>query len=155
MPRHNFPTFLLSAVIVTLSVVFPSPAFCRLNLPEIEGQTVIEGQEHQILEDFFARFRQEDIQRPPGGEVKRILLKALPEAYKNGCTDMVAHWGPAADGTETLSVKVLHVEGGIRKGPSGRSSRMHVFQEQKNTSTVSGTSGWLHLSLTATRPASR
>jgi len=112
MPRHNFPTFLLSAVIVTLSVVFPSPAFCRLNLPELEGHTVIEGRDHRMLKDFFARFQQEDIQRSPGGEVKRILLEALPEAYKNGCTDMVAHWGAAADGTEALSVKVLHVEGG-------------------------------------------
>ena len=112
MPRHTFHIFLLSAVIVTLFVVFPGPALCRLNLPELEGQTVIEGRDHQVLEDFFARFQQEDIQRSPGGEVKRILLEALPEAYKNGCADMVAQWGPAADGTEAVSVKVLHVEGG-------------------------------------------
>ncbi len=112
MPRHNLPTFLLSAFIVMLSLIFPGPALCRLNLPELEGHTVIEGQDHQVLEDFFARLQQEDMQRLPGGEVKRILLGALPEAYKNGCTDMVAHWGPAADGTEALSVKVLHVEGG-------------------------------------------
>ena len=109
MPRHNFLTFLLTAVIVALSVVFPRPVLCRLNLPELEGQTMIEGQDHQMLKDFFARFQQEDIQRSPGGEVKRILLDALPQAYKNGCTDMVAHWGPEANGTEALSVKVLHV----------------------------------------------
>jgi hypothetical protein len=115
MPRHNCLTYLLSVVIVTVLVVFPIPALCRLNLPELEGHTVIEGRDHQMLEDFFARFQQEDMERSPGGEVKRILLGALPEAYKDGCTDMVAHWGPAADGTEALSVRVLHVEEGDKE----------------------------------------
>ena len=115
MHRHNFPTFLLSAVIVTLSVVFPGTALCRLNLPELGGQTMIEGRDHQLLKDFFARFQQEDILRSPGGETKRILLDALPEAYKNGCAAMVAHWGPTAGGTEAMSVRVLHVEGGDEK----------------------------------------
>ncbi len=115
MPRHNFPIFLLSAVIATLSVVFPGPALCRLNLPELEGQTVIEGQDHQMLKDFFSLFQQEDIQRSPRGEVKRVLLDALPESYKHGCADMVAHWGPGAGGTEAMSVRALHVEGGNKE----------------------------------------
>jgi hypothetical protein len=114
---RNFPTSLLSAVIVTLFVVFPGPALCRLNLPELEGQKVIEGQDHQVLKGFFSRFQQEEIQRSPSGEVKRILLDALPEAYKNGCADMVAHWGPAADGTEAMSVRALHVEGRNKERP--------------------------------------
>jgi hypothetical protein len=117
MPRHTFASFLLAAAIVALSVVFPRTALCRLNLPELEGLTLIEGQDHGALEDFFARFRQEDMQRPPGGEVKRILLEALPEAYKNGCADMVAHWGPASGGTEEVSVRVLHVEGRQEERP--------------------------------------
>jgi hypothetical protein len=115
MSRHNFPTFLLSAVIVTLSLVFPGPALCRLNLPELEGQKVIEGQDHRVLKAFFSRFQQGEIQGSPAGEVKRILLNALPEVYKDGCADMVAHWGPAADGTETMSVRELHLEGGNKE----------------------------------------
>ncbi len=114
MARHNFLAFLLSAA-VALSVVFPGPVRCGLNLPELEGQKVIGGQDHQVLKAFFSRFRQEDMQRSLSGEVKRILLDALPEAYKNGCGDMVAHWGPAAGGTEAMSVRVLHVEGGDRE----------------------------------------
>ncbi len=117
MSRHTCAISLLSAVIIALCVIFPRPALCRLNLPELEGQTVVRGQDHEALEDFFARLQREDLQRPLGGQMRRILVEALPEAYKSGCADMVAHWGPAADGTEEVSVRVLHVQGRQEERP--------------------------------------
>ena len=90
---------------------------------------MIKGQDHENLRDFFGRFRQEDIEQPPKGEVKRILLEALPEAYKSGCADMVGHWGPGADGTEAMSVRVLHVEAGSAGQAQPGAPRLCLFLE--------------------------
>jgi hypothetical protein len=111
MTRRNVFKFLPSAVIA-LALLFPRPGVCRLNLPELEGQTMIEGGEHETLKDFLGHYPQDVMPQLPEGEVKQILLRALPEAYKKGCADMVAHWGPAAGGAEAMSVRLLHVEAG-------------------------------------------
>ncbi len=112
MIRRSFVSVLPVASFIVFVFLFPRFALCRQNLPEVQGQTVIQGQDQQILRDFFGHAAQEGMQQSPGGEVKRILLQALPEIYRNGCADMVGHWGPSADGTEAMSVRVLHVDGG-------------------------------------------
>ncbi|MGD0231092.1 MAG: hypothetical protein ABSC19_12160 [Syntrophorhabdales bacterium] len=117
MPRHTFFTILPAAIILMVSVFAPRQASCRTNLPEVEGQTVIERQDHQALRDYFVPFSQNDAHLPPAGQVRAILLGALPEAYKNGCTDMVAHWGPEAEGAKDMSVRVLYVDGGKEGRP--------------------------------------
>jgi hypothetical protein len=100
----------LAVVIVCVSVLVPRQASCRLNLPEIGAQTVIEGQSHQVLGEHFDRLAAGSAREPSGGQAATVLVQALPDAYRSGCGEMVRRWGPAAEGTAGMSVRVLYVE---------------------------------------------
>jgi hypothetical protein len=110
MARQNVPAFLPLLVTLALCMAWPSPAPARLNLPEAEGSAAVEGQDHQVLKEFFSRLGRGETEQLPAGPVRQILLAALPEAYRRGCTEMVARWGEQAAGTAAMSVGVLHVE---------------------------------------------
>ncbi len=110
MARQNLFAFLPILVALALCMTRPSPALARLNLPEAEGSATIEGQDHQVLKEVFLRLGRGETEQLPAGPVRQILLDALPEAYKKGCTEMVARWGEQAAGTAAMSVGVLHVE---------------------------------------------
>jgi hypothetical protein len=119
MKKHRALGFFLIVLTGVLSVAaFRSVAFCRLNLPQIEQQTTIEGRDHQVLKDSLLRFEQEKANNSPNDLLKRVLLRALPGVYRMGCREMVDQWGPAAEGTAALSVRVLHVEAGKEENPA-------------------------------------
>ena len=119
MTRWNVHVFLAVVALVMLCACLPSPAFCRLNLPEVEGTTAIEGQDHNTLREFFLRAGRGEGRELPEGIVRRILLGALPEPYSNGCKEMVSRWGEAAVGTAAMSVSVLHVDSAGEDAPAG------------------------------------
>ena len=110
MAKEHVLAFLPVLVALALWAARPVPALARLNLPEEEGSATIEGQDHQVLREFFSRLGRGETQQLPAGPVRQVLLGALPEAYKKGCTEMVTRWGERAAGTAAMSVGVLHVE---------------------------------------------
>ena len=119
MTKWNIHLFPVALALLVFCVGLPSPAFCRLNLPEVEGTTAIEGQDHNTLREFFLRTGKREGREPPEGIVLRILLGALPEVYSNGCKEMVSRWGEAAAGTAAMSVSVLHVDSAGEDAPVG------------------------------------
>jgi hypothetical protein len=87
------------------------------NPSETPYETKIEGAAHRILMDFFARFEQNEANRIPGEAVKRVLFRALPDTYKNGCEETMNQSGDEADGTARMTVKVLFVKAGEEEKP--------------------------------------
>jgi hypothetical protein len=75
---------------------------------------VIRGQDCQALKDFFARFELDKTNKVPSEEVRRILLRALPEAYRKGWAETMGRTAAGADRSACMTVRVLYVEG--RKG---------------------------------------
>lgn len=109
--KKDRTAFLPIIMVILLSFLFPSEAFSRLNLPQHEERVRITGPDHETLKDFFAPLRRSIRNGQPNEPVRRILLEALPEAYRRGCTDVVSNWGTQAEGTAAMAIKVLHVEG--------------------------------------------
>ena len=119
MTKLNIHVVLATLAAVALMLAWPSPALCRLNMPEVEGTTAIEGQDHNTLREFFLRTERGEGRELPEGIVRRILLGALPEVYSNGCKEMVGRWGEVAAGTAAMSVSVLHVDSAGEDAPAG------------------------------------
>jgi hypothetical protein len=98
-------------VAVVLVFVGVRDGFGRFNLPQIESQTRIEGQDHRALKDYFSRLEQGKMNVSLDSRVGAVLLQNLPETYKKGCDELVNQWGEAALGTASLGVRILHMEG--------------------------------------------
>jgi hypothetical protein len=104
--------WLLSGVVLLVSVsVGVRDGYCRFNLPQVEWQTRIEGQDHRALKGYFSHLERGKVNVSPDGRVSAVLLQNLPEVYRKGCDELVNQWGAAALGTAGLGVRILYIEG--------------------------------------------
>ncbi|OPY68244.1 MAG: hypothetical protein A4E57_01887 [Syntrophorhabdaceae bacterium PtaU1.Bin034] len=102
-----FPLIVIAGI---LSLVFSGPAFCRPNVPQAGHQSLIEGEDHQALKDFFARYEQDKANRSLSDRVRRILLRALPETYRSHCSETAAQCGRSDGRAAGISTRLLYVE---------------------------------------------
>lgn len=110
MKKQNFPVilFVLAAV---LSAALATGALCSPDPTRVDRETQIRGQDFQTLKDFFTRFEQDKTNKVPSEEVRRILLQALPGAYRRGWAEAKCQTGTGAEGPACMTVRVLYVEG--------------------------------------------
>jgi hypothetical protein len=100
MKRSRFSASLLLAALL---LSFPARGG---NLPQTKSAVVITGKQHQALR-AYARLlgdTPEEFTAP----IEKILLTALPKAYRTGCAQMVATWGEHTRRTETLMPRPLY-----------------------------------------------
>ncbi len=102
--------FFLVAVGVWFNVM-SGEALCRYNLPEAEDTTIITGNDHKVLKDYFARIDQDRASGALGDHVKSILLRTLPASFRKGCGDVISGWGNGGEAAAGISVRVLDTEG--------------------------------------------
>jgi len=112
MKKQDFPPVILLVLVAVLSAALGrSSAFCSPDPTQVERQTQIRGQDCQTLKDFFARLEQDKTNKAPSEEVRRILLQALPEAYRKGWVETMSRAGTGTEGSACMTVRVLYVEG--------------------------------------------
>ncbi len=109
--RQRMLPVLICVVLGACLAGFPAEGLCRLNLPEVEHETTITGNDHRVLKDYFARAEQDKTNGPLSEQVSSVLLKALPGACKDGCREIVSRWNNGADPAPGMSVRLLYVEG--------------------------------------------
>lgn len=109
MERHSISRFFPVIIAAVLCVSWQGTALCAPNPSETPYETRIEGEDHVILKDFFARFEQNGANRIPGEAIRRVLLQALPDVCKNDCEETADQLGHGADGTTRMTVKILFV----------------------------------------------
>jgi hypothetical protein len=117
MKKQHLRLFMLFVLSVVLSGSLPRTALCGPDHRQAPGEAVIRGRDCQILKDFFERFEQDKTNRVPGGEVKQILLQALPEVYRKEWAEGMARTGAGTDGPACMTVRVLYVEGRKEEKP--------------------------------------
>jgi hypothetical protein len=117
MKKHK-ELYLLVMTVVFALAFWPGPAWCRLNLPQLQEQKAIGGPDHQALKEFLARFDRRGGNGFATDRVRAVLIAALPESFRQGCGEVVGNWGTLAEGTATLSVKVLYVDSGKQDIPA-------------------------------------
>jgi hypothetical protein len=111
MDRHKCIWWLFGVALFASVFVVARDGSCRFNLPQVEWQTKIEGQDHRALRGYFSHLEQGKMNRSPDSRVSALLLQNLPEVYRKGCDELVNHWGEAALGTAGLGVRILYTEG--------------------------------------------
>ena len=116
MMKRNLSLITLFVLAAALFAAFPTVVFCGQVPAQAAGEALIRGQDCQTLRDFFARFDQDKTNKVPSEEVKRILLQALPGAYKRAWADTMGA-GTGIDGPAGMTVRVLHVEGRKEEKP--------------------------------------
>jgi hypothetical protein len=113
--RQSIPS--LSLVLVWFLLFLVPSVSTGLNLPRVNEEVRISGEAHSTLKRYFAG---EEGHRSGGlpPDVEKTLVAHLPPPIVKGCDDMVSHWGAVAEGTATLSARVLGAE---KKDAAGNS----------------------------------
>lgn len=102
-------TVLFVLATVALPAVSTRPGLCRPDF--VPAATTIRGRDCVVLKDFFARFEQGRTNKVPDEGTKRVLLQALPVAYKEGWVEAMSRLEPGESGRLAMTVRVLHVAG--------------------------------------------
>jgi hypothetical protein len=108
---------LLLTVVVLSVLAVATDAHCRLNLPEMRQETRITNEDHRNLRQFFSRIDHDNPHKTLDDRILGVLVHALPEAFKRGCTEIVSKWNSSAGGSASISMRLLFVEGRRESGP--------------------------------------
>jgi hypothetical protein len=92
--------------------------FSRFDLPQIEWQTRIGGQDHKVLKRYFAGLEQGKMKTAPDTKAKAILLERVSEEYRKGCNELTDRWRKMSAGVVGLDVRLLYVQAGKEEKPT-------------------------------------
>ncbi|UCE19391.1 MAG: hypothetical protein JSV84_03335 [Gemmatimonadota bacterium] len=96
------------SVTIVFILLFAVGAVARINLPQLSDTLQVAKEDQDRLINYFEGFEgYSDIEIEK--DVEKILLNALKGIYDSACSEMISYWGTVAEGTATLTVRVVFI----------------------------------------------